>query len=192
MSDLKSELMKLSNLKFDDEGEPETPTVVEQPTMTHTSERERVWNYIKTHPQTSANAIALGLGISKAHSASQVFALFKRGIVTRSTVDDTYAFTAVGEAYPRFDPVAHGKIIGAASAGRPRVSKKARGAYKVDPLKHKRNAEQAKLLEAELPTGVSPLPPGLRFHATFDQLLDTMSVLQARELYDKLKTIFGG
>jgi hypothetical protein len=54
------------------------------------------------------------------------------------------------------------------------------------------NDKQVKMLEAAMPTGVAPLPSGMRFQATVSQLLDTMSIVQARELYDELKKIFGG
>lgn len=36
------------------------------------------------------------------------------------------------------------------------------------------------------------LPPNVKFNATIPQLLDTLSVVQARELYDELRKIFGG
>lgn len=186
MPDLKSELMKLSNLKFDDaddEPTPPTPVVVDDAT----SERERVWNYIKANPMSSANGVAAGLNISNAHAASQIFALHNKAIIARGKIGDMYHYQVTVDSYPRFDRKAHGEKISKAAAGR------ARGAYKVDPLKHKKiNDKQVKMLEAEMPTGVVPLPSGMRFQATVDQLLDTMSIVQARELYDALKKIFGG
>lgn len=39
---------------------------------------------------------------------------------------------------------------------------------------------------------IAPMPPGLRFRATAAELLDTLSITQARELYDELRKIFGG
>ena len=48
---------------------------------------------------------------------------------------------------------------------------------------------------AAAPTAVAaiaPMPPGLRFKATAAELLDTLSITQARELYDELRKIFGG
>ncbi len=51
---------------------------------------------------------------------------------------------------------------------------------------------------AQKPAGIAalpnttPLPPGMRFTATATELLDTLSITQARELYDELRKIFGG
>lgn len=189
MPDLKSELMKLNNLKFDDaddEPTPPTPLVVDDAT----SERERVWNYIKANPMSSVNGVAAGLNISNAHAASQIFALHNKAIIARGKIGDMYHYQVVVDSYPRFDRKAHGEKIGKAAAGRPRV------AHKPNSRKHKQvkkiNDKQVKMLEAEMPTGVAPLPSGMRFQATVDQLLDTMSIVQARDLYDALKKIFGG
>lgn len=44
---------------------------------------------------------------------------------------------------------------------------------------------------AALPTA-APLPPGAMFKASTSELLETLSVTQARALYDELRKIFGG
>lgn len=44
---------------------------------------------------------------------------------------------------------------------------------------------------AALPTA-APLPPGVMFKASTSELLETLSVTQARALYDELRKIFGG
>lgn len=41
-------------------------------------------------------------------------------------------------------------------------------------------------------TETVPLPPNVRFTATTTELLRTLNIVQARELYDELKKIFGG
>ena len=187
MPDLKSELMKLNNLKFDDaddEPTPPSPIVVDDAA----SERERVWNYIKANPMSSAHGVAAGLNISAGHAASQIFALHRKAIIARGKVGDTYQYQAIGDSYPRFDRKEHGKKLSAQMTGRKNPRKK----IVKRVLVKRANNEQVKMLEAAMPTGVAPLPPGMRFQATVDQLLDTMSIVQARALYDALRKIFGG
>jgi hypothetical protein len=182
MPDMKTELMKLNNLKFDDAEDEPTMAVVDDAT----SERERVWNYIKANPMSSANDVAAALGVSAAHAASQIFALHNKAILARGLIGNVYHYQVVGDSYPRFDRQAHGKKVGAMLRGKPKMRKlKAKAQAAV-------NDKQVKMLEAEMPTGVASLPSGMRFQATVSQLLDTMSIVQARELYDELKKIFGG
>lgn len=184
MPDLKSELMKLNNLKFDDADDEPTPPVVVDDAPT---ERERVWNYIKANPMASVNGVAAGLGIKVSSAASQICALHDKAIVARGKIGDAYHYQVIGDTYPRFDHKAHGQKLRTIMTGRklPRKTTKR-------VLVKRANDEQVKMLEAEMPTGVAPLPSGMRFQATVDQLLDTMSIVQARDLYDALKKIFGG
>ena len=188
MPDLKSELMKLNNLKFDDGDEAPEVTVVSETQAEQSGSApitERVWNYLKAHPVSGGAAISKALGLSSQTVASSLYTLFQRNLVIRTTINSLFHYTTIGDTYPPFDRIEHGRMIGKQATGRPR------GSYKVDPLKHKKNKAK-KVEDAEQATGVVPLPPGMRFQATVDQLLDTMSVMQARELYDALKKIFGG
>jgi hypothetical protein len=54
----------------------------------------------------------------------------------------------------------------------------------------KAKAKKAKPVAVVTPK-TTPLPDNVRFTATVPQLLDTLSIVQARELYDALKKIFG-
>lgn len=164
MPDLKSELLKLNNLKFDDaEDEPTQAVFVDKAT----SMRERVWNYVKANPASSAADVSIGLGIGAGLAASQLFALHERGLVAKAPIDGLYHYQALGDSYPRFDRKAHGKKLGKAAKGKPRANKA--------------NDAQVKLLTT-----------AVQQNATATDILNTMSVMQARAVYDELKRIFGG
>jgi hypothetical protein len=164
MPDLKSELMKLNNLKFDDE--PTPPVVVDEAT----TERERVWNYIKANPTSSAAGVAAGLGINPSLAASQIFALHNKAVVARGKIGDTYHYQVVGDSYPRFDRKAHGEHIGKLSKGKPRAVR----------------AKAKRVLVQRAPDPVAAPVNDV------DAMINSMSVVQARAIYDKLKQIFGG
>jgi hypothetical protein len=162
MPDLKTELMKLNNLKFDDADEPTQPPVVGEAT----TERERVWNYIKANPMSSVNGVAAGLGISDSHASSQIFALHNKAILARGLIGDKYHYQVVGDSYPRFDRKAHGKHLSKIMKGR----------------KHGKRV----LVKRE------PVAPVTAPISNVDAMINSMSVMQARAIYDKLKQIFGG
>jgi hypothetical protein len=166
MPDLKSELMKLQNLKFDDaDDEPAPPVVVDEAT----TERERVWNYIKANPMSSATGVAAGLGINPSLAASQIFALHNKAVLARGLIGDKYHYQVVGDSYPRFDRKARGERLGKLSKGKPRPNRPAK-----------------RVLVQRAPDPVAAPVNDV------DAMISSMSVMQARAIYDKLKQIFGG
>jgi hypothetical protein len=164
MPDLKSELKKLEALKFDDEGEPDMPI-----TMKPKSERESVWEYIKANPMSSSAGVSAALGIDASSSASQVGALLNKSLLTRVHIGGSYHYTAVGDSYPVFDRVAHGKKIGRATRGKPKKSR---------------------VVKDERPKAQAPAPIPLAAFSAQD-MIESMPVGKARALYDELKKLFG-
>jgi hypothetical protein len=174
MPDLRTELMKLSNLSFDDPGEPDVPTNTETKPM---SERQVIWNYIKANPMSSCAGVSAALGIDVASSASQMGALLNRSLVTREHVNGSYHYRTVGDSYPFFDRVAHGKKIG--TALRSNYKKK-------NKVKAEREQEQAKLQER---AARAQVPISLASFSAQD-MLESMPVGKARALYVELKKLF--
>lgn len=164
MPDMKTELMKLNNLKFDDAEDEPTMAVVDDAT----TERERVWNYIKANPMSSANEVAAGLDISPSSAASQIFALHSKAILARGVIADTYHYQAIGDSYPRFDRKAHGQHLKKVMTGR---------------------KQNKRVLVKRAPEPVAPVAAQVN---DADFMISSMSVVQARAIYDKLKQIFGG
>jgi len=159
MPDLRSELQKLADLKFDDDGD--TTNVITLPAATALPDTlgvsETFFNIIRDNPgSTRAQLLKLArkAGIKDASSSSLVVQFTKRGIIRAQNNGGVSSYFAAGNNYtkgyvPKYKPVA-----------------------KVTPKP-------------------APVPDNAKFVATVPQLLDTLSIVQARELYDALKKIFG-
>jgi hypothetical protein len=159
MPDLKTELQKLADLKFDDDGDTTNvitlPPAVARPDTLGVS--ETFFNIIRDNPgltRAALVALARKAGIKDASSSSLVVQFVRRGLVRAQKSGSVFSYFTVGNKYisgyiPKNKPVA-----------------------KVTPKP-------------------APLPDNVKFTASVPQLLDTLSIVQARELYDALKKIFG-
>jgi hypothetical protein len=160
MPDLRSELQKLADLKFDDDGDAMTvitlaPAVARPDTL---GVSETFFNIIKDNPgNTRAQLLALArkAGIKDASSSSLVVQFTKRGIIKAQNNGDVSQYFTVGNSYTK---------------GYVRSQK---AVAKVTPK----------------PAPVSDNP--IRVIGTVPELLNALSIVQARELYDALKKIFG-
>jgi hypothetical protein len=160
MPDLKSELQKLADLKFDDDGDTMTvitlPPAVARPDSLGVS--ETFFNIIRDNPGSTRSqliTLARKAGIKDASSSSLVVQFLKRGLIRAQKNASVSAYFAVGNKYisgyiPKSKPVA-----------------------KVTPKP-------------------APVPDNAKLTTSVPQFLDTLSIVQARELYDALKKIFGG
>jgi len=151
MPDLRLELQKLADLKFDDDGD----TMTALPDTLGVS--ETFFNIIRDNPGSTRAALvelARKAGIKDASSSSLIVQFVKRGIIRAQKDGSVSTYTAVGNHYVK------GYV------------RQAKPAAKATPK----------------PT---PVPDNAKFSATVPQLLDTLSIVQARELYDALKKIFG-
>jgi hypothetical protein len=157
MPDLRSELQKLADLKFDDDGDTMT-----EPTASNLGVSETFFNIIRDNPgSTRAALVALALkaGIKDSSSSSLVVQFVRRGIVRAQKNGSVSTYTAVGNSYTK----------GYIPKDKP---KKAKPVAKATPK----------------PT---PVSDNAKLTTSVPQLLDTLSIVQARELYDALKKIFG-
>jgi hypothetical protein len=159
MPDLRSELQKLADLKFDDDGD--TTTVITLPTATALPDTlgvsETFFNIIRDNPgNTRAQLLVLArkAGIKDASSSSLVVQFVKRGIIRAQDSGGVSAYFAAGDRYTK------GYV------------RQAKPAAKVTPKP-------------------APVPDNAKRTTSVPQLLDTLSIVQARELYDALKKIFG-
>jgi hypothetical protein len=168
MPDLRSELMKLSNLSFDDPGEPEMQTTTDTKPMT---ERQTIWNYIRDNPMSSCAGISAALGVDVQNAASQVGALLNRTLVARQKINGVFHYTVSTDSYPTFDRVAHGKVTG-------RLKRK--------PYRAKAKAVR----KLEIVSVPAKAPVSLASYSAKD-MIESMPVGKARALYDELKKLFG-
>jgi hypothetical protein len=160
MPDLRSELQKLADLKFDDDGDTMTvitlaPAVARPDTL---GVSETFFNIIKDNPgNTRAQLLALArkAGIKDASSSSLVVQFTKRGIIKAQTNGGVSQYFTVGNSYTK---------------GYVRSQKTV-----------------AKVTPKPVPVPDNPV----RVIGTVPELLNALSIVQARELYDALKKIFG-
>lgn len=170
MPDLKSELQKLEALKFDDDGD--TTVITLQPAVALPDDQQggvskRFFNIILNNPGCNRKRLiklAESANIGQSSSSSLLTQFTRRGLLRAVESPSGFTYFCVDKQYA------------------PGYLKKAGKSSKVATPK-----------AAKLPETTSvQLPANVRFTATTPELLDTMSVVQAREMYDALKKIFGG
>jgi len=158
MPDLRSELQKLADLKFDDDGD-----TVTEPTASNLGVSETFFNIIRDNPGSTRAVLvtlARNAGIKDASSSSLVVQFTKRGIIRVEKNGSVSTYKTVGNHYVK-GYVARDK------------AKKAKPVAKATP-------EPA------------PAPDNpIRVIGTVPELMNALSIVQARELYDALKKIFG-
>lgn len=180
MPDLKSELMKLEKLSFDDTGEPDMPITMHE---TPKTERQLVWNYVRDNPMSSCAGVSAALGISASSTASQMGALHNRSLVTRQHINGSWHYTTSADSYPVFDRVAHGKKVGDALRGKHRKSR---------VVKDEMAKEQARLHERAVVRAVQAQIPIPLAAFSAQDMIESMPVGKARALYVELQKLFGG
>lgn len=194
MPDLKSELAKLKDLKFDDDVEA-SPN--DHPTGNQT---KSVFEYIHKHPMSAVSEVADAIGLGRSRVATLVIQLTHRNILTRKKIgDEPYQYTAAVDKFPETDAArlaaltkAHAaKKINAAkrkaeeAAGI--VGKKLKAKLKVKPK------SKAPIATIDLTPPPPPPPPPVRseregFSAAM--LVGGLTPFQARQVYDELKKLF--
>jgi len=167
MADLKTELMKLNELKFDDDVES-----TEQVSIVLTSEKpvvEKIWDYVKVHPWATAREVIDNLdvidpNIDERTVGTRLVQLHNAGRLKRDSRNGTHTYAVYGDTYKRY-----GKI-----KGRP-----------------KKVGKTTKLKAVNLKTSAAAQ---LEFSTKLDidELLSTLSVVEARALLNKLKELFEG
>lgn len=177
MPDLRSELMKLENLTFDDDvADAPSPITTDKINVS-----KEIWGAIKATPNISsiqiANAVSNGdmTGIS-----TRLKQMLDRGILSRSRSDSgMYVYQAVGDAYPTFN-----RQEALAKAHAARLEKKTKR-----DKQRQYNAKYKAKLKAEAPaipaTSLSSSPNA-------EQLVNSMSVGMAKAVYLELKKVFEG
>ena len=191
MSDLKTELLTkvvpkmqtLNNLTFDD---PEQPLVTETPEIL--SNNELIFNYVKEHPACYGADVATHFTgrISSSSVLSQIHTMSRRGLFHKVTCSSTgrLMYSAAVDKYPRAKSTERTARLLAAMA---KMTPEERG------NRIKEGHRKAKLKQAE-----KQLKPAKQIAAKPEPAvqvtpvdLNTLSIVQARKLYDELKQIFG-
>jgi hypothetical protein len=180
MPDLKSELMKLENLTFDDDVSSEpAPITFTEPIMNFT---KTIWEAVKANPNVNSQQVAdlvnngEPLGIS-----TRLKQMVDRGTLTRTTdSNNKFVYQAVGDAYLNMSKA---EILAKAQEAR-RINRAKREKQKMYNAAYKAK-KQAQVVEAPA------LPPtSLSKNPNAEQLVNSMSVGLAKAVYLELKKVF--
>ncbi len=176
MPDLQSELSKLLNQKqFDDEpGAPVIQTITADGNSNH-----RIFEYVVKNPAATALQIANALGKHQNNVSTVLKSFTDKGLMRRAKPHmGSFEYTATVDKYPAFDRVAHIKNNMAIAR------KKAAEARKAAPPKKKVVVVKRK------PEPAQPAPqPAAKLEV--DTILESINIIQARELLNKLNILFG-
>ena len=145
-------------------------------TVTNNVSRE-TFNYIKNHPNLTTAEVARALvkqGFKDGSVTSICAQLSKQGQVLKD--ERTKRLVALADEYSPLKPSTHFKT------GKPK---------KAESKKAPQNAGLAAIAPQEKERK-EPTKSGLTRHFDPHDIVDTLSVMQARQLYDLLKAIFGG
>ena len=102
MPDLKTELMKLDNLTFDDDAQPQAQEVIVHTTDDKpTSMMEMIWEYVKANPAKSYKQICEALGQSQSDVSTRLTQMYHSGKLTRIAMEGVYRWYAIGDNYTK-------------------------------------------------------------------------------------------
>ena len=177
MPDLKSELMKLDNLKFDDDvsGEP-SPITTDKINVS-----KLMWDTVKAHPNKNSQQIANIMNNGDMTGVStRLKQMLDRGVLARTKLDGYWVYTAVGDEYPAFS-----KTEAIAKAQAVRLEKK----LKRDKQKEYNAKYRAKKqIKVDKPQAIPAT--SLTSNPSAEQLVNSMSVGMAKAVYLELKKVF--
>ena len=201
MADLQTELFtkvlpkmqSLNNLNFDDPEQAEVPVSTPEPEIL--SNNEMIFNYVKDHPACYGADVAKHFTgrIASSSVISQIHTMARRGLFHKVKCSSTgyLMYSAAVDKYPRAKATERTARLLAALD---KMTPEERGA------RIKEGHRRAKLREAErqlepvqkkvvLIKRRTPEPTPAVQVTSVD--LNTLSIVQARKLYDELKQIFG-
>lgn len=182
MPDLKSELAKLKDLKFDDE-DPSQPQANNQPP----NQTRSAFEYIHKHPMSTVAEVADGTGLPRSRIATLVLQLLGRKLLTRKKVGDKpYQYTCVVDTMPDTETAKRAALTKAIAAKKANAAKR-------QAEKAKRQAEKAK--QTVSPKKVTAVVQAATAEVALKgfspaMLVGSLTPFQARQVYDELKKLF--
>jgi predicted transcriptional regulator len=167
MGTLQSELSKvnLDSLQFDDD--PSAPTAVAVVTASSDlSQAQQYWEWIRQNPERTAREVADAFGKPQLHVATVITKLWQRGLLSRREHEAgrSYRYTVCVAAYPRVTTAQRVASMLAARAARSKRKEKA---------------------AAPAPAAAVAAP------VSIDAYVDSLTIAQARQLFDRLSKMFG-
>lgn len=186
MPDLQTEIFKkvlpnMNNLKFDDPGEEQEVIVETAPQTTNIT--KSLWEYIKAHPnQTLAPIVKAFPNLERTGISTRLTQMRKRGNLIATPSNQGFLYSVSSDTY---SALSNAEAIEKANEAR-------RAKLKQREIRAKIKAAKSKAMKPTAPAPKAVARPEVTPRTSVASLLDTMSIVQARELYDQLKKIFGG
>jgi hypothetical protein len=193
---------ELANLKFDDDPEPTTATVVAPaaPAVEPVIKSRVLWAWLRDNPMSSGRQAAEATGL-EVHTAQRMFnQFFAKGHLSRQMINNSWHYTALTTTYPAEE---RGASLERAWAARSEMAK-------AGTLKHRKSKKKSKPVVGEKrkpgrppkqkPVVVTPPPPPpvapvqeqvQMVPAYNPSEVDTWPVSMAKAFYIKLKKYFG-
>lgn len=206
MSDLRTELFTkvlpkmqlltkhtaLDNLSFDDPDQPEVPATPDKLTN-----NELLFNWIAKHPAAYIRDICDAFEGQIAYSSvqSQAHSLAARGILHKVECSSTgkLMYSTAVATYPRSDRANSVAQMNAAreALGKDEIARRISEGHKAKHVSkvEKKHEPSKKIILLKRRTPEPVTPPAVQVTPVD---LNTLSIVQARKLYDELKQIFGG
>jgi hypothetical protein len=101
MGTLQQELTKvqtLDSLTFDDE--PGGTVVTQDDSTEDKSTRQRVWEWLRDHPMSSAGELSAALGVKSSRVHSTLIGFYNAGALSRQLINGVYHYTTTSTTYP--------------------------------------------------------------------------------------------
>jgi predicted transcriptional regulator len=192
MPDIQTELftkvipkMKLDSLKFDDDvGAQDVQVQVDEDNkVNYTS---MVYHFIKTHPGCLASDVVAGCNLLRDGASTRITQLISRGLL-KHVFDASFSARRYYVTDKPYQALTKEEKIKRLQEAR---------AASLETMKRKREEKLAKTKAKRGRPPKSAAKPVVNVEPTFQQsttaFINSLSVLQAREVYDQLKKIFGG
>lgn len=176
MPDLKSELKKLDNLRFDDDDAPPTNNEAPAPNKTRL-----VFEYFVQNPMSMVTECSEVVGLNESRVAALALQLTNRKLLTRSKHgEQPYRYTATTTEFPNVVEVRRAALIKAHEARKTNAAQRRKQAAKAA----KKAVAKAQQVEAPV------AQPMTGFNAAM--LVGGLTPFQAKAVYDELVKLFGG
>lgn len=195
MPDIKSELAKLKDLKFDDPDEPETPTpaprVINRSPSPENNLTRRIFFWFKANPASTVAECVAATGLTSDAVSARTAQLFTREVLVRKkTGKEPFRYTAAVDELPDRVEALKAALTKAneakrAKAAQRKLLEKARAAKKVKAAKAAAKAAKA---AKEAPESVIVIPTA--FNAAM--MVNGWTPFQAKAVFDELRKLFTG
>lgn len=165
MPDLKSQLAEVKHKLANMAFDDEGEAVQDAPNPQGRNVSRTLWLHVKDNPGATSQSAGDATGIVPSSSSSLLSQMYSKGVMTRTKPEGggPFQYTVVD---PNYKPLTSREALALAVAAKGKAKPKSKAK----------------------PAPVVAAPPDITVH----DLLNTMSIVKARALYDELKKIFGG